>query len=513
MESTRLQNRMPRAVTVSAIFALGAVAAIGLRGNAGQPVSTPPPVQPSAQVLDIQNAFEKVADKLRPSVVSIRSRQTTRGVSLQQPGMGDSQDPFQFFFGGPGGQGGNRQFRSMPQAPRRAYASGSGVIVNSDGWILTNDHVVADADKVTVTLDDGREFVGQVKRDFRSDLALVKIDARDLPAAEMADSDRAHVGQWAIAFGSPFGLNDTMTVGIVSSLHRQQTISEAGQTRFYSSLLQTDASINPGNSGGPLVDIYGRVVGINVAIESPSGGNVGVGFAIPANTARYIMSQLMTKGTVTRGYLGLAPTQLSYTDQQRFGVKQGALVSSVQDGTPASKAGFQVEDVIVRYNGQAVPDDVALRDMVSRTKPGESVPVVVRRDGSEHTLNVTVSSAPDLQTAQNNDTATPDDNSPSPGARVGKLGVSVANATDSAARQQLNLKGAGQPGALITEVVPGSPASDAGLQAGDVILKLNGKSVGSASQLNDIVRTLHSGSVQAVVRHGDQTLLVPITID
>lgn len=515
-------NKRTAAVAIPVAFALGAVAAIGLRGNAGQSLTTEPPVQPTAQVLGTQQTFEQVATRLQPVVVSITSRVPVRNTSMQMPDMGGGDNPFQFFFPNtPGGPGTPRQFRMRPQNPDQpsfpqyARAGGSGVIVSSDGWILTNDHVVNGADKVTVTLHDGREFVGKVRPDYRSDLALIKIDANSLPTAQFANSDQARVGQWAIAFGSPFGLNDTMTVGIISSLNRSEQITEEGQGRYYPTLLQTDAPINPGNSGGPLVDIYGRVLGIDVAIESPSGASAGVGFAIPANSARYIMEQLMTRGSVTRGFLGLAPKSLTYADQQRYSVKEGALVESMQDGTPAAKAGFQVGDVIVRFNGQPVKDEVDLRDKVARTAPGTDVPVVVRRGGSEQTLHVTLSSAPDLQAAQNNQPSDQGaDNTPSnPSVRAGKLGISAANANDPNIRQQFSLKSNVQEGAVVTDVVPGSPAAEAGISPGDIITKLNGRSVANANQLSEIARGLASGaSVPAVVRHGDQILLVQLNI-
>ncbi|HZT40887.1 MAG TPA: trypsin-like peptidase domain-containing protein [Chthonomonadaceae bacterium] len=517
MKLTRWQKRMARAAVIPAAFVIGAVAAVGLRGNAGQSLTTEPPVQPTAQVLGTQETFEQVATKLQPVVVSITSRVPVRNTSMQMPDMG-GQDPFLYFFRNMPG-GGQRQFRQQPdqpQFPQYSRAGGSGVIVSSDGWILTNDHVVNGADRVTVTLHDGREYVGKVRPDYRSDLALIKIDAHNLPTAQFANSDQARVGQWAIAFGSPFGLNDTMTVGIISSLNRSEQITEEGQGRYYPSLLQTDAPINPGNSGGPLVDIYGRVLGIDVAIESPSGANAGIGFAIPANTARYIMEQLMTRGSVTRGFLGLAPKSLTYADQQRYGVKEGALVESLQDGTPAAKAGFQPGDVIVRFNGQPVKDEVDLREKVARTAPGADVPVVIRRGGSEQTLHVTLGSAPDLQAAQN---TTPSgqgaDNTPSnPSVRAGKLGISAANASDPTIRQQFSLKSNVTQGAVVTDVVPGSPAAEAGISPGDVITRLNDRPVTSANQLSEIARGLSSGtSVPVVVRHGDQTLLVQLNLD
>jgi len=520
MSTSRFKRNATRAVAIPVAFGLGAVTVLGVRGtNAGSQQNTPP-VQPPQQALSMQNAFEQVAVKLRPSVVFIRSRQSAKAVSsrgIPMQGFGDDQGdafPFPFLRSPQGGQGqGGRQFRIQPPgyAPR-AEASGSGVIIRSDGYILTNDHVVAGADRVTVKLQDGREYVGKVMRDFRSDLALIKIDAKDLPAAEMADSDKVNVGQWAIAFGAPFGLSDTMTHGVISSMHRQEAIGSGSDERFYSSLLQTDASINPGNSGGPLVDVYGRVIGINVAIESPSGTSAGIGFAIPSNTARYIADSLISKGTVTRGYLGLSPAALTYQYQQRYGVKEGALVTSVQDGTPAAKAGLQVEDVIVRYDGKQVKDDASLRDMIARTAPGSRVSVGVRRGGSEQTLQVTVGTNTDTPIAR---AETPVQPQPQAESR-GKLGVQIVDADklDADTRQQLNLKDDVKSGAVIVTVQPGSPAAAAGIRPGDVVTRLNGKTVSSGDQLKQIAATLPaSGSTTAVIRRNGQTILAQIAVE
>jgi serine protease Do len=499
---------------------------VGLRGNAKQESATPP-VQPTAQVLNIQDDFEKVADKLRPSVVAIQSRETlTANPMLRQGKDQGDESPFggfQFqapnFPGFPGG-GGGQQFRiPQQQFPRHAVASGSGVIVSGDGYILTNDHVVAGAEKVTVTLLDGREFVGQVKRDPKSDLALIKINADNLPAAQLANSDDVRIGQWALAFGSPFRLSDTMTVGVISSLHRHETIGDGGDTRYYPSLLQTDASINPGNSGGPLVDVYGRVIGINVAIESPTGGNVGIGFAIPANTAKYIMGQLMTKGSVTRGYLGMVPASLTYEDQQQYGVKQGALVTAVVDGSPAGEAGMKVQDVITSFDGKPVTNEADFRDMVARTAPGTSVPVTVRRDGGEQTLHVTVGKLPDE--------AAPAAPAPQQEQKSHtKLGISIGDVSDANVRQQLQQTGMkidATSGAVIVDVAQGSPAMEAGLQPGDVVLRLNNKPITNAQQLSDVAASLPSGaSVPVVVRRTvpvssnkteSETVLVTVNLD
>ncbi len=515
MESTRWQKSVPRAVVIPAVFALGAVAAIGLRGNAGQPST---PVQPSVQAISTQNSFEQVAERLRPSVVFIQSRQTVKSPTMLRQGADDGEGGFAFpFQGGPGNgfQGiprNGQPFGMQPSYPRRAVASGSGVIVRSDGYILTNDHVVDGADKVTVRLQDGREFVGQVRRDFKSDLALVKIPASNLPAAEIGDSDKVKIGQWAIAFGSPFGLSDTMTVGVVSSLHRQEAIGQGTDGRFYSSLIQTDASINPGNSGGPLVDIYGRIVGVNVAIESPSGTNAGIGFAIPANTAKYIVDQLINKGSVTRGFLGLVPVTATYAEKQRYGITEGAVVRAVDDNTPAQRAGFQVGDVIVRFNGKPVTDDAILRDMVSRSQPGTRVDVIVKRDGAEKSLTPTIEATPaDKAVAAVGQPADKE-------TARGKLGVQVANASDPDIRQQLGLKETVKEGAVIVSVLPGSPAQDAGLQPGDLVTRLNGKPIADATQLTEVARSLKSGSTAPVIVRRQaggqsQTLLLQVTLE
>jgi serine protease Do len=517
MNNSRFKKTATRAAVVPVAFGLGAVTVLGLRGTTAGSQQNNPPVQPPIQALSMQTAFEQVAVKLRPSVVFIRSRQTLKQTSF--PGFQQSQDngdsgamPFPFQRSPQGGGQGGRQFRIQPPgyAPR-SEASGSGVIIRQDGYILTNDHVVAGADKVTVRLQDGREFVGKVMRDFRSDLALIKIDAGNLPAAELADSDKVNVGQWAIAFGAPFGLSDTMTHGVISSMNRQEAIGSGQDERYYSSLLQTDASINPGNSGGPLVDVYGRVVGINVAIESPSGTSAGIGFAIPSNTARYIADSLISKGSVTRGYLGLAPAALTYAYQQRYGVKEGALVTSVVDGSPASKAGFQVEDVIVRFDGKPVKSDANFRDLVSRTAPGARVPVEVRRGGSLQTLQVTVGSPTETPVARNETPEQPQQQQ----AGRGKLGVQILDADklDDATRQQLSLKDDVKSGAVIVNVVPGGPAAEAGVRPGDIITRLNGKPVANGDQLKQIASGLASGATTAVIRRGGQTVLAQIAIE
>lgn len=492
MTNKSLQQRVPFMVGIPVVFGLGVITAMGLRGNAGAQ-NTKPPVQPTAQALELQTAFEQVAEAIRPSVVFIRAKQTARTAQDDGEGGGD--------FGIPGLP---RGFR-MPR--QRGFASGSGVIVRGDGYILTNDHVVQGADKVTVRLQDGREFNGTVKRDFKSDLALIKIDATGLPSAQLADSAKAKVGQWAIAFGSPFGLNDTMTVGIVSSLHRNQQIGAGGNARYYASLIQTDASINPGNSGGPLVDLYGRVVGINVAIESPSGGSVGIGFAIPSNTAKYVMEQLITKGAVTRGYMGLAPKSLTYDEQKRYGVEKGVLVMQVGDKTPASKAGIQAEDVILRINGKLIETEADFRDQVARTVPGTSLSLLIKRDGAEKTISVQVGTAEETAKA-------PTQEKPGKAEARGKMGMVVGDASDPEVRKEARLKDTIKSGAVVVEVVPGSPASEAGIMPGDIVEKVDGKRTSTADELTSAIKALPAGKeVTLVIRRGEQQILVTIDLD
>ncbi|MCC6730661.1 MAG: Do family serine endopeptidase [Chthonomonadales bacterium] len=483
------------AIAAALVFGIGLSGAMVARNGwaaepgqkAGKSADSVPLRERTSVLAAMQSGFVAIAERVEPAIVSVRAKRTIR-TAQAGPDLGD-------LFG---------QFRALPGVPRgmtpmprqfRAEAGGSGVVVRSDGWILTNDHVVDGADKVTVKLNDGREFEGTVRRDFRSDLALIKIPVDNLPALQFADSDEVRVGQWAIAFGSPFSLDETMTLGIVSARGRQTTISEGGEGRFYPSLIQTDASVNPGNSGGPLVDITGRIMGINVAINSPTGGSVGIGFAIPANSASDVVDQLIEHGKVTRGFLGLVPSALTPVQRDRYGVKSGgALVESVQDGTPAAKAGVQVEDVIVRFNGRPVNSDVDLRRMAAGTRPDTTVDVVVRRGGAEKTLRVTLGSAPNV----------PAQEQPRSDAEEGgKLGIRVEPLTPERARQ-FNL-GSDVSGVIVTGVQNGGPASDAGLQPGDVIMRANGRAVRNAEDLSALTSDAKSGDRIALVVMRDKS--------
>ncbi|NLH98381.1 MAG: PDZ domain-containing protein [Chthonomonadales bacterium] len=449
--------------------------------------------QRTSGLASLEDGFVAIAQRVLPTVVSIRARRT-----VQAGGdVPDINDLFRDFFRGPGGEG--PEFRQFPRG-FRAEGGGSGVVIRPDGWVLTNDHVVGGADKVTVKLEDGREFDGTVRRDYRSDLAVVKIDARDLPVAQFADSDKVRVGQWALAFGAPLALDDTMTLGIISAKKRQQAIAEGTEGRFYPTLLQTDASINPGNSGGPLVDATGRVIGINVAIKSPTGGNVGIGFAIPSNTAKQISDALISKGKVVRGFLGVVPTALTPAQREKYGVKSGgALVETVSENTPAAKAGLQPEDVIVKVNGKDIEDDVDFRNVIAWTNPGETVEIVVRRGGKDVKLTAKLEAAPDLGVA--------DASGPSAGGS--KLGIKVERVTPDSARKY-NL-GDIQRGVVVVQVEAGSPADEAGVQPGDVILRANGREMTAPADLDRALSGVKSGDrIPLVIRRENARTLVTV---
>jgi len=353
----------------------------------------------------------------------------------------------------------------------RQQGIGSGVITTKDGYILTNNHVVEGADEVKVALQDGREFTAKVVgRDPKSDVAVIKIEAKDLPAVPMADSDKVEVGDVVLAVGNPFGIGQTVTTGIVSATGR------AHMGLDYEDFIQTDAAINPGNSGGALVDAEGRLIGINTAILSRSGGNQGIGFAIPVNLARDVMSSLVKDGRVTRGYLGVMIQDVTPAIAKQFDLKEnsGALVGDVTPKSPAEKAGVKSGDVITEFNGKKVTDSRHLKLEAARIAPDQKVPVTVLRDGKTKTLEVVVKEMPGTDRLAKND-------QPSSQEDTGTLnGVAVSD-LDNRARQQFDLPN-NVNGVVITDVAPDSAAAEAGLKAGDVILEINKKPVKTAEE-------------------------------
>lgn len=450
----------------------------------------------------LDKSFASLAEFVKPSVVNIRS-ETTNGTDI----MGRRMDP--------------------------SGGVGTGVVFRSDGWIITNDHVVNGFESVTVTLADGREFKGKVRRVEESDVAVVKIDATGLTAANFADSNAVNVGQFTMAVGSPLGLESTVTFGHLSAVGRENEIPDmklAARGRYYPDLLQTDASINQGNSGGPLFDIDGRVIGINTAIASPSGGSVGIGFAIPSNLVRTLAETLIEKGKVVRGAIGLRPTNLKPYQLKEKNLEGGALAFEVPNDSPAAKAGIKKGDVVVRIGSFPVKSQMDLRLAMYRIAPGTTTAVEVVRDGKRQTFNVAVVDASTLQPQsqprntpeppQNNDPfggfdfdkldprlspPTPRGNPNAPKfERTGavRLGVGVADLTPEL-RKSRGIPD-GVKGVLVQEVVPGSPAEQAGISVGSIIQELNGKAVTTGDQIRQALSGLKWGG-KAHIKFGRYT--------
>jgi serine protease Do len=356
-------------------------------------------------------------------------------------------------------------FRSpAPRQPEqfKRQGTGSGFIIRKDGLILTNNHVVENAQEITVTLSDKQQYKAKILgRDPKTDLAVIKIDAKtSLPAATLGNSEALRVGDWVMAIGNPFGLSNTVTTGIVSAKGR---MIGAGP---YDDFIQTDASINPGNSGGPLFNLAGEVVGINTAIFSQSGGNIGIGFAVPVNLVKNLVPELETKGTVTRGWLGVSVQPVTSDLARSFGLdkERGALVGDVVGQGPAEKAGIKRGDVIVSYDGKKIDESVTLPALVASTPVGKTVPVEVIRDGKMSTINVAVGKL-------NDPMAQADAKQ-----EKSQWGLAMQNIRPEE-RRQMGLTG--NDGVLVTSVIPGSPAADANVQAGDVIVQVNQVAVAS----------------------------------
>ncbi|MBI4341591.1 MAG: Do family serine endopeptidase [Candidatus Omnitrophica bacterium] len=418
----------------------------------------------------LQGAFMRIAQQAGPAVVSISTEQIERvrayfrGHPFFGPG-GD--DPFDEFF---------RQFYGqMPERELRRFGLGSGVIIDERGFILTNEHVVANADKITITLADGRESTGTVKgKDPRSDLAVVKIDGKKLAAAKLGDSSTVQTGQWAVALGNPFGLvttgpsaraggaEPTLTVGVVSALNRQ--LPRGGRyDRDYTGLIQTDAAINPGNSGGPLLNLRGEVIGINVAILTSSRGFEGVGFAIPVNKAKMILESLIEGRRIIYGWLGIQIQDITADVAEYYGLAEqdGVLVYQVLPESPASKAGIRDGDIIKSYGGSTIKHSRELIERVSATKAGQKVAVELLREGKPQTVQVEIGERPaDVE----------GDGTEEAGGEAWR-GMQVAAITQ-AMSEQFNVE-PGTAGVVVVEVAPNSPADQAGLRPGDVINEIN----------------------------------------
>lgn len=429
-------------------------------GEAEAPVKDVP-----SDILSTQKAFSNVSKKVTPSVVNIS---TVSRKKVVQPFF-EMNPFFEDFFGAP--------------QTRRDKSLGSGFLISKDGYIVTNDHVVRDAESIQVKLSNDKIYDAKVVGgDQKSDIAVIKISAVDLPVAVLGDSDKLDVGQWAIAIGNPFGLDRTMTVGVISATGRSNMGIET-----YENFIQTDASINPGNSGGPLLNVYGEVIGINTAIVA---AGQGIGFAIPINMAKPIFSQLIQKGNVSRGYLGVTIQPVTEELAQSFGLKhtRGALVNDIIKGSPADKAGIHQGDIITILNGAEVKDPSHLQRLVAEAGIGKAVKITVFRDSKELQLNLTLASADAAPRLQRE----PGGNRQQDG-EADLLGLVVEDS------------GQGQ-GVVVADTLRGGAAAEAGIRRGDLIVSINRKRITNTTEYERAIHSSRSGNLTILVRRGDASI-------
>ncbi|MEZ5550885.1 MAG: DegQ family serine endoprotease [Pseudomonadales bacterium] len=432
---------------------------------------------------DTGKAFSSVAKRVSPSVVFIQVEQKSQ--RSQSPLLDSEQ--FRRFFGPGFGP-------DFPRSERPSIGQGSGLIISSDGYILSNHHVVGNADKVTVRLEGGKEYNAEViGSDSATDVAVIKIDAKGLPALALGDSDNLEVGEWVMAIGNPFGLSHTLTVGVVSAVGR----SQLGITD-YENFIQTDAAINPGNSGGPLINLDGEVVGINTAIFSQSGGSMGIGFAIPINLVKQVRQQLIDNGVVTRSQLGVVIQPLTQDLAESFGLDSptGVLISDVAEDSAASEAGLQAGDILLELNGAPIVDSGSFRNHIAMTEPGKSVSLTVLRDGKRKTVRAKLKALAGGEVAQSGK------------AQSSSWGFTVVALTPDVAQQ---LRYTGLSGVVISEVEVGSVAQRAGLRRGMLIQEVNRKKVGSPAEFDSAVKSGKENEMLLRVRNGDSALYIALS--
>ncbi|MBB4371868.1 serine protease Do [Bradyrhizobium sp. cir1] len=491
---------------------LGTVAALGVAVLAGSPGSAQFGVTSlispahAAESAAPPQGFGDLVAKVKPAVISVRvkiDRDNDKNAMLQQNRMDSDEDsPFdqfsrQFGFRGPGGMNG------MPrQRHQMIMGEGSGFFISADGYAVTNNHVVDHAESVQVTMDDGTIYTAKVVgTDPKTDLALIKVDGKkDFPFVKFAEQ-KPRIGDWVVAVGNPFGLGGTVTAGIVSASGR-----DIGNGP-YDDFIQIDAPINKGNSGGPAFDMNGNVIGVNTAIFSPSGGSVGIGFDIPATTAKLVVAQLKDKGAVTRGWLGVQVQPVTADIADSLGLKEarGAIVDNPQDGSPAAKAGIEAGDVITAVNGTAIKDSRDLARTIATLAPGTSVKLDVFHKGGAKTVTLTLGELPNERQAQGNGKA--DEGKAQLGNGTPRLGLSLAPAGE--------VQGAGQKGVVVTEVDPQGPAAQRGIQTGDVILNVGGKPVANVGDVRaELAQAKSSGknSVLLQVKGAEATRFVAVPL-
>ncbi len=447
----------------------GSYPVTGISLVADASVAPNPPATSDAQVSQLeafQNAFVSVAEKVKPVVVSIQLKGSFKHPSIWSKGF-----PFEDF-------------------PMRS--SGSGILVDERGYILTNNHVIENGGDIIVTLSDGRKFTAKlIGQDTKTDLAVIKIDANTpLPTAVLGDSSKVRIGEWAIAIGNPFSLDKTVTVGVISGLGR----SNIG-IADYEDFIQTDASINPGNSGGPLLNLKGEVVGINTAII---GQGRGIGFAVPINMAKKVMTQLITQGKVVRGYLGIMiePVTSEIVEKHKLKTEEGVLVSKVVENSPAEKGGLKTGDIILEFKGSKVKDVKELQRVTAETTPGEKVDVKILRNDKEEVLKIEVAELPEEKVI-----ASTKENS-----EFQRYGISVQDLTPELAEKF----GLGETeGVLVTDVDSNSPANDSNIRRGDVILEINKKKIKTVRDFEKSMDKIKKGEdVLLLIARGKRTLYV-----
>ena len=504
--------RQPRRSVFSArriALMASVVAGLGIAVHGFSPSTSPSDLFSSPAHAQVNNEVRKVerpvgfadiVERVKPSVISVKVNIKEK-VASNDDGD-DAQSPFQpgspmerFFrrFGGPDGFPGAKGGRG-----RVVQGQGSGFFISADGFAVTNNHVVDGADKVEVTTDDGKTYSAKViGTDQRTDLALIKVEGgSNFPFAKLADS-KPRIGDWVLAVGNPFGLGGTVTAGIVSASGR-----DIGNGP-YDDFIQIDAPINKGNSGGPAFDMNGNVIGVNTAIYSPSGGSVGIGFDIPASTAKLVVAQLKDKGVVTRGWLGVQVQPVNAEIADSLGLKEarGAIVDNPQDNSPAAKAGIEAGDVITAVNGTAIKDSRDLARTIATLAPGTSVKLDVIHKGAAKTVTLALGELPNERQAKAGEgKAQPDGGTP-------RLGLALAPAGD--------VQGAGQKGVVVTEVDPQGPAAQRGIQTGDVILNVGGKAVANVGEVRaELAQAKSAGknSVLLQVKSAQATRFVAVPL-
>ena len=446
------------------------------------------PVQAQTDLRALSNEFTHVGEVAIPAVVYLDAEMGSSRMSQQE-----GQDPFQSFQE----QFFNRFFGMRPQ-PRQQQPSevrGSGFLVSGDGYILTNNHLVQDATKIWVTLHDGKKVEAQIiGTDPKTDLAVIKVPGKGFPFLKLGDSSAMRIGEWVVAVGNPFGLDASLTVGVVSAKGRSQL-----RITDFEDFIQTDAAINPGNSGGPLLDLDAEVIGINTAIFTGSGGYMGIGFAIPSNMAKPVMAQLIANGKVTRGFLGVQLQAIDSDLADSFHLKdvQGALVTDVVPDSPAAKAGLKQSDIVLKYNDIPITALASFRNAVSFMAPGTALTLTINRDGKEQTLKVIIGESPD------NDTATDD--------AIRKLGLDVETLTPEAAAQLGYTK---EQGVLVRGVAYNSLAAMAGMTPGDLILGVGRQKITNVDEFTKTVQiALKDKRLLLLVRHGQQLRYVSLRVE